>query len=111
MLGADEDFNAEIKLTYIVSIANIYTCRFTDYSLSVVSNATWEPTYELHATTENGKPSNSVALHYRARVTQSTGEDWNNTLLALSTVTRTTTNAIPNSRAQAPPFEGTSCFQ
>ena len=98
MLGADEDFNAEIKLTYIVSIANIYTCRFTDYSLSVVSNATWEPTYELHATTENGKLSNS-------------GEDWNNTLLALSTVTRTTTNAIPNSRAQAPPFEGTSCFQ
>jgi type II secretory pathway pseudopilin PulG len=76
-----------------------YICCFIDYSLPVVSNATWEPTYELHATTENGKPSNSVALHYRARVTQSTGEDWNDTLLTLSTVTGTTTKAIPKLRA------------
>ncbi|KIJ96516.1 hypothetical protein K443DRAFT_682305 [Laccaria amethystina LaAM-08-1] len=81
VLGADGDSDVEIKLTYIVS------------------NATWEPTYELHATTENGKPSNSVALHYRARVTQSTGEDWNDTLLTLSTVTGTTTKAIPKLRA------------
>ncbi|EDR08579.1 uncharacterized protein LACBIDRAFT_296878 [Laccaria bicolor S238N-H82] len=93
VLGADEDFNAEIKLTYIVS------------------NATWEPTYELHATTENGKPSNSVALHYRARVTQSTGEDWNNTLLTLSTVTGTTTKAIPKLRAlKLHPSKATPAF-
>jgi hypothetical protein len=42
--------------------------------------------YELHATTENGKPSSSVFLHYRARVNQSTGEDWKDTALTVSTV-------------------------
>lgn len=54
--------------------------------ISVVSNARWNPTYELHASTENGKPSSSVKLHYRARVTQETGEDWKNTSLTLNTV-------------------------
>jgi hypothetical protein len=71
----------------------------------VVSGASWHPTYELHASTENGKPSSSVSLHYRARIQQSTGdilfpmlrltkvfnhlslgEDWKNSALMLSTV-------------------------
>jgi hypothetical protein len=55
-------------------------------SYPVVSNAQWKPAYELHATTESGKPSPTVSLHYLARITQSTGEDWNNTALTLRTV-------------------------
>jgi Domain of unknown function (DUF4139) len=51
----------------------------------VVRNATWSPAYELHATTEAGIPAPSVSLHYRARVTQSTGEDWTDVELTLST--------------------------
>ncbi|KAF8903751.1 hypothetical protein CPB84DRAFT_1728192 [Gymnopilus junonius] len=69
VIFADAETSVDLKLTYIVSSVN------------------WKPTYELHATTENGKPSPSVALHYRARVTQSTGEDWNNVSLTLSTIT------------------------
>jgi hypothetical protein len=53
---------------------------------SVVSNASWTPTYELHAKTENGMPSSNVSLHYRARVSQSTGEDWKDVALTVSTV-------------------------
>ncbi|KAH9481857.1 Protein F37C4.5 [Psilocybe cubensis] len=68
VIVADSDTQVELKLTYIVS------------------NVKWTPTYELHATTVNGKPSSSVSLHYRARVTQSTGEDWNNATLTLSTI-------------------------
>ncbi|KAJ3507403.1 hypothetical protein NLJ89_g6323 [Agrocybe chaxingu] len=68
VIAADEDTNAELKLTYIVS------------------GAQWKPIYELHATTENGKPSSCVTLHYRARVKQSTGEDWTNAALTLSTI-------------------------
>ncbi|KDR78599.1 hypothetical protein GALMADRAFT_244048 [Galerina marginata CBS 339.88] len=68
VIFADAENSVELKLTYIVS------------------NVQWKPTYELHATTDNGKPSSSVALHYRARVTQGTGEDWNNTSLTLNTV-------------------------
>ncbi|KAH9477517.1 Protein F37C4.5 [Psilocybe cubensis] len=65
---AEEEDSVEMKLTYIVS--NVY----------------WTPTYELHATTVNGKPSSFVSLHYQARVSQSTGEDWNSTTLTLSTI-------------------------
>ncbi|PPQ76385.1 hypothetical protein CVT24_007939 [Panaeolus cyanescens] len=68
VIVADDDCSSELKLTYIVS------------------NVDWYPTYELHAKTESGKPSPSVSLHYRARITQSTGESWNNTSLTLSTV-------------------------
>jgi hypothetical protein len=82
-------------------------------SYPVVSNAQWKPTYELHATTESGKPSSSVSLHYRARITQSTGEDWNNTALTLSTVASdTVVKRIPqlnpvkiHPRAERPVFQ------
>ncbi|THU98378.1 hypothetical protein K435DRAFT_856726 [Dendrothele bispora CBS 962.96] len=61
---------AEVKLSYIVS------------------NASWEPTYELHATTSptTGKPIPKVSLRFSACVTQSTGEDWTDASLTLSTV-------------------------
>ncbi|KAF8071517.1 hypothetical protein FPV67DRAFT_1606272 [Lyophyllum atratum] len=72
ILGADEASTINLKLTYIVS------------------SVSWRPTYELHATTENGKPSPSVTLHYRARITQFTGEDWTNTALTLSTISSDT---------------------
>lgn len=51
----------------------------------IVSNARWYPTYELHATTKDGKTSSSVSLHYRAKIIQTTGEEWNDTALILST--------------------------
>ncbi|KAK0472056.1 hypothetical protein IW261DRAFT_1343884 [Armillaria novae-zelandiae] len=51
----------------------------------IVDHTSWVPTYELHATTENGKPSAKVYLHYRARVTQSTGEDWKDAVITLNT--------------------------
>ncbi|KAF7335446.1 hypothetical protein MVEN_02197900 [Mycena venus] len=72
VVGTDSDTHVDLKLTYIVS------------------NASWESTYELHAATDNSKPSSSVALHYRARIMQSTGEDWNDTALTLSTVAAST---------------------
>ncbi|KAF8260764.1 hypothetical protein EI94DRAFT_1833686 [Lactarius quietus] len=57
----------ELKLTYLVH------------------NAAWSAAYELHAATEAGVPSPSVSFHYRARITQSTGEDWTDVALTLST--------------------------
>ncbi|KAG6855766.1 hypothetical protein H0H87_011135 [Tephrocybe sp. NHM501043] len=72
ILGTDNAGVVELKLTYIVS------------------NVSWMPKYELHAKTENGKPSSTVALHYRAHVVQSTGEDWTNTSLTLSTMSSDT---------------------
>ncbi|KAF4596662.1 hypothetical protein EYR40_007646 [Pleurotus pulmonarius] len=48
-----------------------------------VTNASWSPTYELHASMEDGQPT---TLHYRAQVTQSTGEDWVDAPLTLSVI-------------------------
>ncbi|KAI0042807.1 hypothetical protein FA95DRAFT_1563923 [Auriscalpium vulgare] len=67
VIMTEEQTEIELKLTYIVH------------------NASWAPVYELHATTEDGQHTSTVSLHYRARITQSTGEDWNDVSLTLST--------------------------
>ena len=51
----------------------------------MVTGVTWQPYYDLHASTSDGKPLSDVSLHYCANITQSTGEDWTNTILTLST--------------------------
>ncbi|KAF8270682.1 hypothetical protein EI94DRAFT_1698657 [Lactarius quietus] len=67
VITAEHTTEIELKLTYLVQ------------------NAAWSAAYELHATTDAGIPSPSVSLHYRARITQSTGEDWTGVALTLST--------------------------
>jgi len=57
----------------------------------LVHGTGWQPAYELRATSDLAK----VGLTYRARVYQSTGEDWNDIALALST-------AQPQRGAQGP---------
>ncbi|KAG8942052.1 hypothetical protein FRC04_003900, partial [Tulasnella sp. 424] len=59
---------AELKITY------------------VVNGASWTPAYEIRASTNtDGQLHETVALHYKAAVTQNTGEDWKNTKLTLNT--------------------------
>jgi hypothetical protein len=74
--------SAELRLTYRTQPLIMPHLVLT--SLAVVDGA-WKATYDLYATTESGRPSPAVELHFRARVSQSTGEDWNNTSLTLST--------------------------
>ena len=50
-----------------------------------MGDASWFPLYDLYATSEDGKPSTYVSLHYRVNLQQRTGEDWNNAKLILST--------------------------
>jgi len=65
-----------------------------------VSKAQWYPVYDLHAGSENGKPSPSVSLQYRVALSQSTGEIWNDTDLILSTSATDVLNAgIPTSES------------
>lgn len=62
------------------------------FAYLVVENATWSAAYELHATTEAGIPTSPISLHYRALLTQSTGEDWTGVEIALSTINMDPTN-------------------
>lgn len=50
-----------------------------------MSEAHWRPLYDLYASSQDGKPSTSVSLHYRVNLSQGTGEDWNDAKLILST--------------------------
>jgi len=55
VIVAKENNTVELKLTYSVSPSYINSIENSLYILilTVVSNASWQPTYELHATTEN----------------------------------------------------------
>lgn len=66
---------------------------------TVVNDASWSPTYDLRATTENGQPPSSVSLLYRATIQQNTGEDWRNTSISVSTETPRLNETIPALRA------------
>ncbi|KAG8747473.1 hypothetical protein FRC12_014061 [Ceratobasidium sp. 428] len=76
---AEVDGQAELMLTY------------------VVSNASWTPLYDVRATV--AKPpdaSSAISLHYRASVMQTTGEDWSNVALTLSTASPHSGGGVPN---------------
>jgi uncharacterized protein (TIGR02231 family) len=62
----------------------------------VVSGASWTALYDLRAkiSTEAKVPS-PVSLHYRASISQNTGEDWNNVELTLSTASPLLASTIP----------------
>ena len=62
--------------------------------LSVVSGVSWRPSYDLHATTEDGHTSPDVSLVYCANITQTTGEDWNNVSLTLSNASSQTLESL-----------------
>lgn len=58
----------------------------------MVKNASWYPTYDIRAK----DISSPVELVYKANVSQSSGEDWKNVKLTLSSGNPTTSNAKPS---------------
>ncbi|KAJ3336166.1 hypothetical protein HDU93_003511, partial [Gonapodya sp. JEL0774] len=64
VLEAEASVEAELSVTY------------------VVFNASWKPKYDIRVSSIDEK---ILKIHYRAEIQQSTGEDWNNAQLSLST--------------------------
>ena len=60
---------------------------------SVVRNASWKPLYDLRAIITEKKTE--ITIHYRANITQRTGEDWSDVELTLSTASPQLGSAIP----------------
>lgn len=70
---------AELSLTYLVS------------------NASWTPQYDLRANVAPGAKSDStVTVHYRASISQQTGENWTGVELTLSTASPMLGTTIPS---------------
>ncbi|KAG8903531.1 hypothetical protein FRB99_003162 [Tulasnella sp. 403] len=78
IVQADKDGKVELSLWY------------------VVSGASWTPMYDLRAKISKDKSTPSkVTLQYRASITQSTAEDWNDVDLSLSTASPLIGGEIP----------------
>jgi uncharacterized protein (TIGR02231 family) len=72
-----------------------------------VNSASWSPFYDARLATaeENGAKSPRLALARRATITQSTGEDWDDIKLSLSTTRPGTATAAPNLKMLRVDFE------
>ncbi|KZS95495.1 hypothetical protein SISNIDRAFT_473601 [Sistotremastrum niveocremeum HHB9708] len=68
-----------------------------EFDLSyVVSSAQWVPLYDIRASiSESAKSGSSISCHYRATISQSTGENWENIQLTLSTASPQVGTSIP----------------
>ncbi|KAG8707787.1 hypothetical protein FRC09_001619 [Ceratobasidium sp. 395] len=63
----------------------------------VVSNANWVPLYDVRASIAKSLDAKTaIALHYRASITQTTGENWPDVALTLSTASPQLGSAVPN---------------
>ncbi|CUA69216.1 Protein F37C4,5 [Caenorhabditis elegans] [Rhizoctonia solani] len=75
---AGVDGSAELMLTY------------------VVSGARWTPLYDVRAAiAKTPKGISTIALHYRASITQTTGENWPDVALTLSTASPQLGSKVP----------------
>ncbi|KDN41052.1 hypothetical protein RSAG8_07758, partial [Rhizoctonia solani AG-8 WAC10335] len=74
----ETDGKAELSLTY------------------VVSNASWTPLYDIRASiAKSPDESSKIMLHYRASITQTTGENWPEVALTLSTASPQLGSKVP----------------
>ncbi|CAE6450532.1 hypothetical protein ACGC1H_003469 [Rhizoctonia solani] len=75
---AETDGPAELMVTY------------------VVSDASWKPLYDVRASiSESPKGTSDIGLHYRASITQTTGENWPDVALSLSTASPQLGSNVP----------------
>lgn len=79
IVSADSQGPVELSLTY------------------VVSDASWTPQYDLRASVaSDSKSQSAVSLHYRASISQQSGEDWTGVTLTLSTASPLQGTKVPS---------------
>lgn len=79
IVSADSQGPVELSLTY------------------VVSDASWTPQYDLRASVaSDSKSQSAVSLHYRASISQRSGEDWTGVALTLSTASPLQGTKVPS---------------
>ncbi|KAI0794187.1 hypothetical protein C8Q74DRAFT_1194872 [Fomes fomentarius] len=71
-----------------------HDCDVELYLSYLVSGATWTPHYDLRARTRDGQTNSDVTLHYCANIVQTTGEDWNDAAVILSTANSQTLQSL-----------------
>lgn len=69
------------QIDAIVDIGVANPCEVEVQLTYLVSNASWTPTYSIHANTDG----NTISIDYEAELNQKTGENWTDVSLTLST--------------------------
>lgn len=96
---AETDGKAELMLTYSTFIPSMMKKQWRHITCSpiAVSHASWTPLYDVRASVgKSADASSTIALHYRASITQTTGENWPNVALTLSTASPQLGSTIPS---------------
>ncbi|KAG9119016.1 hypothetical protein FRC07_006179 [Ceratobasidium sp. 392] len=94
---AEVDGEAELMLTYGAYSLHLDMCVATNVWASiVVSNASWKPLYDVRASIAKSPDAKAtIGLHYRASITQTTGEHWPDVALTLSTASPQLGSEVP----------------
>jgi uncharacterized protein (TIGR02231 family) len=109
-LEADRAIKPPSKLEVRIDLAAAAATRATLRVSYAVRNARWMPLYDARLDTGAKDRKPSLELVRRAEITQSTGEDWSNVVLAVSTVRTARGNNAPDLNSlivqypQAPSF-------
>ncbi|QOZ31754.1 mucoidy inhibitor MuiA family protein [Bradyrhizobium sp. CCBAU 53421] len=85
-LEADRAAKPPSKLEVRIELASAAATRATLRVTYAVRNARWMPIYDARLDTGAKDRKPAIELVRRAEITQSTGEDWSNVALAVSTV-------------------------
>ncbi|WP_430649206.1 mucoidy inhibitor MuiA family protein [Bradyrhizobium viridifuturi] len=85
-LEADRAAKPPSKLEVRIELASVAATRATLRVTYAVRNARWMPIYDARLDTGAKDRKPAIELVRRAEITQSTGEDWSNVALAVSTV-------------------------
>ncbi|UGA44533.1 mucoidy inhibitor MuiA family protein [Bradyrhizobium quebecense] len=85
-LEADRAAKPPSKLEVRIELASAAATRATLRVTYAVRNARWMPLYDARLDTGARDRKPAIELVRRAEITQSTGEDWSNVALAVSTV-------------------------
>jgi uncharacterized protein (TIGR02231 family) len=92
---AEVDGNAELTLTYGM-FGGVSDISKVSPHPTVVSDASWTPLYDLRASiAKSPDAASKVVLHYRASITQTTGENWSDVALTLSTASPQLGSKVP----------------
>ncbi|EJT99099.1 hypothetical protein DACRYDRAFT_118368 [Dacryopinax primogenitus] len=96
---SEEQIKLATKVTVVVLAERAGKAELT--ATYVVTNATWTPLYDLRAMIDaTAKTGTAISLSYRASIVQTTGEDWKDIILSLSTSAPLTGTQIPELMSQ-----------
>jgi uncharacterized protein (TIGR02231 family) len=78
---------------FLLPSLQVLLLSFLSLLIQVMENVTFTPHYTLRA--DSSGPESSLKIRYHARISNTSGEDWNDVSLAISTAQASETTVVP----------------